>query len=70
MESELVDLAKFFGIDLLCYTILSNHFLDHEIFFSPSPREETGPGDEEVDARHEMAIAKRFFQASASRLYA
>ena len=71
MESELVDLAKFFGIDLLCYAILSNHFLDHEIFFSPSPpREEKGPGDEEVEARHEMAIAKRFLQASASRLYA
>ena len=26
MGSELVHLAKFFGIDLLCYAILSNHF--------------------------------------------
>ena len=25
-ESELVHLAKFFGIDLLCHAILSNHF--------------------------------------------
>jgi len=26
MESELVHLAKYFGIDLLCYAILSNHY--------------------------------------------
>ena len=25
MESELIHLAKFFGIDLLCYAIFSNH---------------------------------------------
>ena len=56
MESELVHLAKFFGIDLLCYAILSNHF---HLVLRSRPDVVAAWDDTEVARRWLMLCPKR-----------
>ena len=56
MESELVHLAKFFGIDLLCYAILSNHF---HLILRSRPDVVAAWDDSEVARRWRMLCPKR-----------
>ena len=65
METELVRLAKFFGIDLLCYAIMSNHF---HLVLRSRPDVVAAWDDTEVARRWLMLCPKRKDQSGRAEV--